>query len=264
MRGIHMKTAVLLCSFGTSYAGARERSLDRIFQEIRELAAKEGISCRQAYTSGMILKKLAGERIFIPDMKEALDEILEEGAEHLIVVPTHMLAGLEYEKLKKEVDRCRGNFKKTDITTAVLDREEDLRKLLPVLQEIYGFREDQAYLLMGHGSEADANIRYAQMNQVFGEAGLTNVRIASVEAKPDLEDAIEYFSEHFTGKKVVLHPFMVVAGDHAHNDMAGEKNSYAARLLEEGYQVETCIRGLGEYPAFRKIYMEKLQKVLRG
>lgn len=256
-----MKTAVLICSFGTSYKEARENSLEQIFRDMKK-AFPGDILWYQAYTSNMIIRKLAGGQEHMDTVGEALERIAADGAERLYVAPTHMLAGIEYEKLVRETKKHRNAFQELRMTAPILAGEEDCRRLVPVLQEMLAFREDWEYVLMGHGTEASANIRYAQMNQAFREAGLPNVRIASVEAKPDIEDALKELAQRPHVEKVFLHPFMVVAGDHAHNDMAGEEDSYAAKLKEAGYQAEVCIRGLGEYPQFRKLYADRLADLL--
>lgn len=173
-----------------------------------------------------------------------------------------MIPGIEYQKLVRILEPYRSSFEKLEIASAVLDRKEDCKKLVPILRDIFHFQRENDYILMGHGTEDDANIRYIQMNEAFIEAGLTNVQIASVEARPNLADAISHLQNAGKVDKVVVHPFMVVAGDHARNDMAGETDSYVAKLREEGYKVSAVVKGLGEYPQFRRIYVGKLQEML--
>lgn len=255
------RTAVLLCSFGTSYKEARENSLEQIFRDIKK-AFSGNMLWYQAYTSNMIIRKLAGRQEHMDTVGEALERIVSDGAERLYIVPTHMLAGIEYEKLARETEKYKNILKEIRMTPPILAEEDDCRRLVPVLQEMLAFRKDCEYVLMGHGTEASANVRYAQMNQALQEAGLHNVRIASVEAKPDIENALKELSQRPHAEKVFLHPFMVVAGDHAHNDMVGEEDSFAVKLRDAGYQVEVCIRGLGEYPRFRELYVDRLADML--
>lgn len=256
-----MKTAVLLVSFGTSYPDARENSLEHIYRDFVD--ACKGIPIYQAYTSGIIIKKLSGQQMKISTVDEAVTELLKTGIERLYVIPTHMIPGSEYHKMTKTLEVYRTEFKELGIASAVLAEKEDCINLIPILKYMLKFYPEYEYILMGHGTEADANIRYEQMNEAFWQAGLTNVRIASVEAKPDLEDAIHDLRQKQKVEKVILHPFMVVAGDHAKNDMAGEENSYATALQEAGFQVETVVKGLGEYPQFRKIYINKLWELMK-
>lgn len=261
MKGNFIKEAILFISFGTSYREARENSLDRIREELLE--AGGGIPVFLAYTSGMIIQKLAREEnIHIDTVQEAVEKAVLAGVEKLYVIPSHMIPGIEYDKMVKALKRYESDFSEIKIAAPVLGAEKDCDSLIPILKEMLDFKQENIYILMGHGSEDSANVRYEQMNAAFCRAGLFNVRIASVEAKPDLDDALRFLAECDKIKRVIVHPFMVVAGDHAHNDMAGEEDSYVSRLCEEGYLVEAVVKGLGEYPQFRRIYVEKLRRLM--
>lgn len=255
-----MKSAVLLVSFGCSHADARERSLERIGRDLERVNSQ--IPVYQAYTSGMIIRKLKEEKIKINTVEEAVREVLDKNVKCLYVLPTHMIPGREYEKMLGVLETYKGKFEKLLIAEPVLAAEEDCRSMVSVLEKILKFKPESEYILMGHGTDVEANDRYRQMNEAFSEAGFSNVRIASVEAKPDLEDALCRLADKKAVGKVVLHPFMVVAGDHAKNDMAGEEDSYLTRVKDAGYEPEAVVKGLGEYEAFRRIYVEKLQKML--
>lgn len=256
-----MKEAILFVSFGTSYREARKNSLDCIQKELEE--AGNGIPVFMAYTSGMIIQKLARkEQIHIDTVQEAVEKAALAGARLLYVIPSHMIPGIEYDKMVRALEQYRDSFEQIKIAAPVLGEEKDCDSLIPVLKEMLDFQQENIYILMGHGSEDSANVRYEQMNAAFCRAGLWNVRIASVEAKPDLDDALLFLKDCDKIEKVVLHPFMVVAGDHAHNDMAGEEDSYVSRLRRAGYPVEAVVKGLGEYPQFRAIYAEKLRALM--
>lgn len=255
-----MKKAVLLVSFGTSYIDAARDSLDCICRDLEK--AGGDIPVYQAYTSGMIVEKLAHQGIRIDTVDEAVRAMLQRQVTNLYVIPSHMIPGMEYQKMVRTVEKYRSAFRELKIASSVLHEEEDCAKMALLLCDILQFQHGYTYILMGHGTEDEANVRYQQMNEVFIQSGIMNVHIASVEAKPDLEDAMRMMASKSFAKKVILHPFMVVAGDHARNDMAGEADSYVTRLKEAGYQVETVVKGLGEYGAFRKIYVDKLQDLL--
>ncbi|WP_443770105.1 sirohydrochlorin cobaltochelatase [Anaerostipes sp.] len=255
-----MKIGTIVVSFGTSHADARQNSLRAIYQDIVQEKKEDFID--EAYTSGMILDKLSKEGIEIDTVDQALQKAVEKEVTDLFVVVTHMIPGIEYQKILGIIDHYKDQFENIKVTTPVLDKEEDCQSLVPVLKEMFSFKDSYEYILMGHGSEDAANIRYAQMNEALKKAGLFYVRIASVEAKPDLSDAMQHLETMEQKKKVILYPFMVVAGDHAKNDMAGdEEESYATMLKKAGYEVEIHIKGLGEYPQFRKIYLEKYRKI---
>lgn len=255
-----MKKAVIIVSFGTSHRDAGKNSLDAIYSDIKNVY--DDIDVYQAYTSGMIMKKLLSEGIKIYSTDEACSEALKNGAEVLYIVPTHIIHGHEYDKITMICEKYRDKFRELKIAPAVLENSEDCEKVVSVLNSIILFDKKYEYILMGHGSDAGANIRYEQMNEAFKNAGFTNVNIALVEAKPDLEDAVNKMRKPDEIEKVILHPFMVVAGDHAKNDMAGDKDSYVAKLKDLGYNTEAVIKGLGEYPEFRKIYIDNLNKLI--
>lgn len=261
-----MKTAVLLVSFGTSHEDARENSLNQLQRELQRELDKTGgrLPVYQAYTSGMIVRKLALMGTKINSVEEALKEMADSGIKHLYVIPTHMLPGEEYGKLMHILKACEQEFEVLKTAAPVLFKEEDCERLVPVLKEVLRYDASYEYLLMGHGTRAQANIRYHQMNKAFEKAGLFNIQIACVEAKPDLEDALKRLSEKKNVKKVILQPFMLVAGDHAKNDMAGEEESYLSRLRQEGYQVEAVVKGLLEYEVFRQLFIKKLEELRKG
>lgn len=255
-----MRKAVILVSFGTSHRDARENSLDAIYGDIKKMCCDMDVY--QAYTSGMIIKKLLSLGIKIYSTDEAVKEALKKGAEVLYIVPTHIIHGHEYDKITMICEKYSDKFNEIKIAPAVLENREDCEKVVSVLNSIISFDKKYEYILMGHGSDADANIRYEQMNEAFKNAGFTNVHIASVEAKPDIDDALNEMRKPDEVEKVILYPFMVVAGDHAKNDMAGEEDSYVAKLKDLGYNTEAVIKGLGEYPRFRKIYIDNLNKLI--
>ena len=173
-----------------------------------------------------------------PVDRTAAERAKQAGAESLYAVMTHMIPGREYQKAVEQLEKCRKEFQEIYAASPVLGREEDCGALIPVLREILGLEEGREYILMGHGTDDAANIRYVQMNEAFENAGLPRLRIASVESRPDLEDAMRALAQKREKGKVLVHPFLVVAGDHARNDMAGTDDSYVTRLREAGYEVE--------------------------
>lgn len=256
-----MKTAILIVSFGTSYKDAREKSLDNIYKDLAKV--RKDISVYQAFTSGIIINQLAKQNIKINTIDQAVYEALNHQVECLYVITTHMIPGFEYQKMVNMLGKYKSSFKKLNIASPLLAKEEDCEKLVPVLNGMLHFCSEYEYILMGHGTEDAANIRYQQMNNASAKAGFTNVHIASVEAKPDLEDAIALLQIRKRDKKIILHPFMIVAGDHAKNDMAGKEDSYITKLEDAGFEVQAVVKGLGEYPEFRKIYVNKLVNMIQ-
>lgn len=254
-----MKTAILLVSFGTTYPEAREKSLEAIHRDIAK--ANPEILVYQAFTSRMVIKELAEQNIKMNTVEEAIFEALNNQAEALYVIPTHMIPGREYQKMVQMLEAHRPLFQRMYIASPVLSEKEDCRNLVPVLKDMIGFEKESEYILLGHGTDVEADVRYDQLQEALYNLGCENVHIASVEGSISLETVMSRLQKKDV-KRVILHPLMVVAGDHANNDMAGDEDSYVSRLKEAGYQVEPILRGLGEYPRFRAIYIEKLRKMM--
>lgn len=250
-----MKTAILLISFGTTVKEAREKGIESIYRELSD--ANRELPIYQAYTSSVVIRALKKEGIHRNTVEEAILEAWDDGIQRLYVLPTHIIPGLEYEKMMKMLERYRLDFEVIEIAPSVLSEEADCDKLVPVWKDMLGFDENTEYILMGHGTEHSANVRYEQMQRAFEMQGFFNVHMALVEARPDLEDVIERLRKRKV-QKVILHPFLLVAGDHVHNDM---RQVFAKRLKEEGYEVETVVKGLGEYPQFRTLYLERIREM---
>ncbi len=257
-----MKKAAVTISFGTSHKDARLSSLEAIYNDLCCVCGE--IKFFQAYTSSIIIKKLGESGTKVYNMDEAVCAAKEYGAEALYIIPTHIIHGHEYNKIVSAVGKYEKAFKEISISSAVLENTEDCEKIAALLNNIIQFEDENEYVLMGHGGDADANVRYAQMNRAFEKAGFNNVHIAAVEGSPDINDVIKIMRKPDKAEKVVLQPFMVVAGDHAKNDMAGADNSFAALLNKLGYKTEAVIKGLGEYKEFRQIYIDKLLELIKS
>lgn len=256
-----MKKAILVVSFGAVCCEARMSSLDKIENEIIE--AFPGYLVYRAYTSGIIIKKIQkNEGIYIDTLNEAFEKMKSDGITDVIVQPTHMIDGIEYKKICRICNEHNSQFNSLKVGKAMLEDMEDCIKMVDAAAKELNFNLKYEYILMGHGSEDAANIRYHQMNEAFIKKGYENVRIATVESKPDIDDAIECLKNKGTQNKVILQPFMVVAGDHARNDMAGEKNSFYSKVKDAGYDAECVIIGLGEYKFLRNMIVENLEGMI--
>lgn len=251
------ETAVLAVSFGTSYENTRKKTLDVIEREIRE--AYPDRAFYRAWTSGMIRKKIRErDGICIPGVKEALEQMKEDGIRQIAVQPTHMMNGLEYWKLYREISEERDSFAQVSIGKPLLTELKDCDRVLRELLKEIPVSEEEALVLMGHGSLHYANFVYGALDYRLKELGYRNVSVGTVEAWPSLESVLRQVNAQ-RPERVILAPFMMVAGDHVRNDLAGEEGSWKSRFLAEGYPVECVLKGLGEYPGIRKILMEHLQ-----
>lgn len=264
-----MKKGILIVSFGTTYRETREKNIERIAETVRE--ANPDCAVYQAYSSdkvGAILRKRDG--IVIPGIEEALKQMSESGVSHLTVLPTHIIDGIENNKLKRIVKESSSCFNTEKIAGALLEKEEDYfltaKALWEELRDLVG---DSVLILMGHGSYHEADSSYEKMESALREYSGKEIYIATVEGSTAIEDVISRMNAIYERKQdrrkihVIITPFMLVAGDHAVNDMAGEENSFLSKVTAEGYDAECILKGLGEYEGIREIYMRHLREAGR-
>ena len=245
-----MKKAILVTSFGTSHKDTREKCLDVIENEVREKYGDEKVE--RAYTSGVIRRIVEKkEGIHIYDQKEGLEALKNKGYDEIITMSLHILGGIEYSKLSNEYGK---------VTQPLLTTDEDYRKIVNN-EKFNDLEGNDAIIFMGHGSESAADVTYQRLQEEYIKAGKNNIFIATVEGKVTIEDVIEKLKKT-DYKKILLKPFMIVAGDHAKNDMASdEEDSWKTVLQNEGYEVTPVLKGMGEYKFIRDMFMEKLEAV---
>ncbi len=250
------KKALLVVSFGTSYLDTLEKTIAPIEAEIA--AALPEREPRRAFTSGMILRKLAAGGCHIDSVPDALERLLAQGFDDVLVQPSHVMNGDEYDKLARLAEPFASRFRRFALGTPLLTEVEDYHAVArAVLAELPPERADTAHVFMGHGSEHHANASYCQLEYVFHDLGRRDVLIGTVEGYPTLDEVRRRLRERPQVDRLVLRPLMVVAGDHARNDLAGDAPDSWKNLLEgEGYQVSCLLRGLGEYPGIRRLFAD--------
>lgn len=260
------KQAILVVSFGTSYNETRELTIGAIEQAIAR--AYPEYEVRRAFTSGMILSKLKSrDGLAIDNVAEALKRAHEDGIQRLIIQPTHLMDGLEYHDLEKEVDACPYSFESLRIGLPMLQSDDDYTALIDAVTDKMSIYDDgrTAICLMGHGSEAAANQVYTVLQNKFFERGYTNYLVGTVEADPTLDDIYFAVKKNPAYKKVVLLPLMIVAGEHAHHDMSGDdRDSWESVFAAAGYEVTCLIEGLGQLPAIWDIYINHVQRAINA
>lgn len=258
------KKAILVVSFGTSYAAAREKNIDRIEQEI--CGKYPGIPVFRGWTSRMILKKIKErDGIHFDNIEEAMERMVDQKIRQVIVQPTHIMQGIENDRMVMEVLKYQDQFEKIVFGQPLLASEMDcIDTALAVMTEFKEPAQDEALVFMGHGTEHHANEVYASMDDIFKEHGYGNVYVGTVEGDPDLLDVMERVRRG-NYRKVHLAPLMLVAGEHAVNDMAGDgSESWRSCFERAGYEVECHLRGLGEYSGIRKIFLKHLAEAVRN
>lgn len=255
------KTGILVVSFGTSVAATRKKTLDAIENDIRREFAP--LPVYSAWTSGMIRKKVAREEgLEILSVSEAIEAMKEAGITEILVQPTHILKGIEFEKIVADLNAAKGI--EYTLAEPLISGEKDLDSLLNIMQEVYRPESSELLLLMGHGSDHRANELYARMNKRAEQLGLDRILTATVEGTPSLADMLPEIARK-DPKKVILAPFLIVAGVHALEDMSSDsEDSWKSILEREDYDVECRLTGLGEFPQIRRKLAEHAKTALKN
>lgn len=254
---------LLVISFGTSFNDNRRLTIGAIEEAMEK--AFPAYSVRRGFTSQIIIdhvKSRDGE--VIDNVGEALNRAIANGVKNLVIQPTHLMNGLEYNDVVNEVAQYADAFDSIVIGQPLLTSEEDFRIVADALVESTASYDDgkTAICFMGHGTEAESNQVYAKMQKLLTESGHTNYFVGTVEAAPTLEDVLALVQAG-AYERVVLQPMMIVAGDHANNDMAGdEEDSWKSVFETAGYQVVCEIRGLGEIKAIQDLLVAHAQAAI--
>lgn len=254
------KKAILVVSFGTSHEETRKKTIEQIEKDCRD--AFPEIRQERAFTSGMIMKILRErDGIHIPNVEEAMEALMEEGYDSIVVQPTHILNGDEYEKMVRQAEQFKDRLVSLKIGAPLLTTSGDYEQLCESIVDEAGRGPEEALVLMGHGTGHFSDAAYAALEYRFHVMGHENVFVGTVEGYPDF-DILFQRVDAYDPKKVVLLPLMVVAGEHAKNDMAGEEDSWQAAFTDAGYETECILKGIGEFPAVRRQYVEHLREVM--
>ena len=245
---------VLFASFGTSHADAQACCLDAVCDALGE--GFDGAGVYQAYTSGIIRRVLARRGAPVDDVARAMARMALDGVTDLVVQPGHLLPGGEYDKLLSQVAGCASLFDSVRVGLPLVNCSEDLNRLVDLMAEEFAAEKDGAVVLMGHGTDRFANVAYAAMAFRAQLVGRPDLLVATVEGEPTFDEIMAVLAKG-NYRRVRLSPLMLVAGDHAKNDMAGDDpDSWASRLTAAGYEVEVNLRGLGQLSSVRQMYVE--------
>lgn len=278
---------LLVVSFGTSFNDSRVEDISSIEKELQEQFPDWSV--RRAFTSQIIINHIqARDEEKIDNVDQALERAVDNKVKNLVIQPTHLMKGIEYEQLMASVDKYKENFEKVTIAQPLLgdvgadetetntDKENVAKAVVEDAYKDAGYdsleaaKEDGlAFVLMGHGTSHSAKVTYTQMTKQMSDLGYENVFIGTVEGEPEetaCENVIDSVKEAGY-KKVVLRPLMVVAGDHANNDMAGDDEDSWKSIFEAENafdSVESQISGLGSIEAIRTIYVAHAKEAIEN
>lgn len=263
LQGLADKDAIVVMTFGTTFAENRAKTIDATIEGIK--AAHPGVKVVTAYTSHIIIDRVAAnEGIKYPTPEEALAQLKAEGYTRVALTTLDVIPGMEYNYKLGVFNSYKQDFKKMTIGTPLMywqGQEEQADDVTEVLEafatQFPKTKKGEGIVMMAHGTPNIANAYYAVIQEKLQELGYDNVFIETVEGWPSLETIIPKLKAKKI-KKVTIMPFMMVAGDHANNDMAGsEEDSHKSILEKEGIKVEAYIHGLGENEAVRNVFVER-------
>lgn len=256
------KKAILVVSFGTSYNSTREKTIDVIEKKIGE--SFPDCQIYRAWTSKMIMVKLLKrDGIKINNVKEAMEQMHREGITDVLIQPTHVINGIENDLMKEDALSWRDSFHSITFGTPLLTSEQDNCDIIEAINQEFSYlKADEALVLMGHGTTHYANAIYAALDYTFKDKGYPNIHLGTVEAYPSMETLLKMIREQ-NPSKVVLAPFMIVAGDHARNDMASDDpDSWRCQFEAAGFPVECVLKGLGEYTKVQEIFIRHVREAM--
>jgi sirohydrochlorin cobaltochelatase len=257
------KKGILVVSFGTSYAGTRELTIDAIEKKIANEFPDYEV--RRAFTSHIIID-IYKERddIDIDTPEQALQKMAKEGFSEVVVQSTHLINGAEFHDLVVTVNKFKEDIPDLKLGWPILSTTDDYYMAIDALKDqLPRLSASHAVVLMGHGTHHPANSTYAAMQMMLLMEGL-NVFMGTVEGYPTL-DEVMVLLERFNIREVTLMPYMFVAGDHASNDMAGdEEDSWKTILTAAGYKVNIYLHGLGENRGYQDIVVMHAKQAIEG
>mgnify|MGYP000761519213 CR=1 FL=1 len=278
---------LLVVSFGTSFNDSRTADIGGIEKALQ--TAYPDWSVRRAFTAQIIINHVqARDDEKIDNMDQALQRAVDNGVKNLVVQPTHLMHGAEYDELTEAVESYKDKFESVSIAEPLLgevgdsddavndDKKAVAEAITTEAVKTAGYddldaaeADGTAFVFMGHGTSHTAKISYSQMQSQMNDLGYKNVFIGTVEGEPEdtaCEAVIEKIKEAGY-KKVVLRPLMVVAGDHANNDMAGDdEDSWKSQFEASGAfdEIDTQIEGLGRIDAVEQLYVQHTKAAMDG
>ena len=270
LQNLKNKDAILVMTFGTTFADTRAKTIDAVEAAIQK--AHPDIPVFEAYTSHIIIDRVkAKEGIQKMTPEEAFSKLKAEGYTRVAVVSLDVIPGMEYSYDSIVTKMQVPHFKKISLATPLMyfqgtegepDQVVDFLKALS--SQFPKMGKQDATLIMAHGTPHPGNAYYSVIQDRLHELGMNNVFVYSVEGRPNLEDVIPKLKAQGY-KHVTLMPIMMVAGDHANNDMAGdEPDSHKSILKAEGFAVDTYIHGLGENANVRGLYVDRATEAIEA
>ena len=247
-------TSLLMVHFGTTYDDTRRNTIDAINEKAHK--AFPTMTVREAYTSRIVISRLAKRGIRKDTPTEALLKLRSEGVRTVKVQPSYVIDGIEMDRLRKEIEQVRPFFDSIWVSTPLLYSVEDAETVCEILVNRHPAdnKQREHVLFIGHGTEGPATALYSQLDYMLRANGHANYHVATIEGYPTQATALAQIKA-MKGRKVTLVPLLFVAGDHANNDISVE---WKEALEKEGLSVDVKLEGLGEVPEIQDLYIKKI------
>ena len=262
-----MKKAILVVSFGTSYLEPLKNSIESVENKIRNQFKDYDV--HRAFTSHMIIKKLEiVHGLIVEKPEELLERLYIEGYEEVIIQPLHIIPGEEFSYIKNIEVYFKDKFKSIKVGRPIFYYQgieglpEDYSLFIKSIKGI--IEGEEAVVMMGHGTVHPSNAVYGALQSVLNDEGYKNVFVGTVKGYPNFTSVLNKIKKRGI-KKVLLMPLMLVAGNHAINDMTSEKdNSWKSMLEAEGIEVKLWTKGLGELDEFAQLYIDRVDDLINN
>lgn len=262
-----MKKAILVVSFGTSYLEPLKNSIENVENKIRNQFKDYDV--HRAFTSHMIIKKLEiVHGLIVEKPEELLERLYIEGYEEVIIQPLHIIPGEEFSYIKNIEVYFKDKFKSIKVGRPIFYYQgieglpEDYSLFIKSIKGI--IEGEEAVVMMGHGTVHPSNAVYGALQSVLNDEGYKNVFVGTVKGYPNFTSVLNKIKKRGI-KKVLLMSLMLVAGNHAINDMTSEKdNSWKSMLEAEGIEVKLWTKGLGEVDEFAQLYIDRVDDLINN
>lgn len=254
-----MKKAIIVASFGSNYECAIKNSIEQLENSIRNTFTQYSVF--RAFTSDRIVTSLNKCGIYTDTLEAALKKVIAAGYDEVIIQPSMIIDGIEYDKICTVADRYADSFSRLKIGTPLLYSQSDIERICSLFANEFRDKSD-AIILMGHGTDHKANQTYYDFSEICTGLEYKQIFIVTAHGALDANSVVPKLKER-NCKDVILAPLLFVAGAHVSNDMVSDKSDSVKSVLEAAeFSVKAVMRGLGEYEEVRQLYLEHLCKIV--
>lgn len=256
-----MKKAIVVASFGCSIKDAREKYIETIENAVKD--TYRDIDCFRVFTSEIIRKKMKREEnLDIHNIKSCLRMLKEDNYTHVYISVTHVIPGIEYEKILRALNEYKNDFEEIKVARTFLDEQMGTDEINVIRSYVKtDLDEDEVVIMVGHGSNHKSHKYYEQFEMLLRN-NILNIYLINIEGSPFIDDIMDELKIK-NYKKIYLYPLLIVSGDHALNDIGSdEDNSIKTKLSGNGFDVEMFFTGLGENKKAINLFIDRLNEII--